>query len=61
MSPERERQPHQDPVADRLRRVHEAPGHQPPTEARAQPRANPARDDYDVERGEEKLERVLGN
>ena len=25
------------------------------------PRANPDRDDYDVERGEAKLERVVGN
>jgi hypothetical protein len=61
MLPTETHPPHRDPVVDRLRRVQDAPGQQPPTEAQMHPRANPDRDDYDVERGEEKLSRVLGN
>lgn len=55
-----EKPPHQSSVQDRLRRVHErATGR--PQGYRSAPPANPERDEYDVERGREKLARVVGN
>jgi hypothetical protein len=55
-----EKPPHQSSVQDRLRRVHERATERPPG-YRSAPRANPDRDEYDVERGREKLSRVVGN
>jgi hypothetical protein len=58
---EREIQPHRDPVADRLRRVQEWPRQDHGPQYVSSPRANPAVEQIDVERGEGKLARVVGN
>ena len=58
---EEHKRPHQQPVAERLRRVNEWPREPHEPQPTSHPRANPDRDDYDVSRGEEKLDRVVGN
>ncbi len=56
-----EKRPHQQSVADRLRRVNEYPNESHEAQPTSQPRANPDREDVDVERGEGKLDRIVGN
>ena len=58
---ERDKQPHRHPLADRLRRVQESPGQDHGAQYVSAPRGNPAVEKVDVERGEGKLDRVVGN
>jgi hypothetical protein len=60
MSQEQKR-PHQQPVADRLRRVREWPSEPHDPQPTSHPRANPDLEEVDVERGEGKLDRIVGN
>src|SRR4051794_1198828 len=58
---ERDRQPHRHPLADRLRRVHERPRNDRGPQYVSSPRGNPAVEQVDLDRGEGKLARVVGN
>ena len=58
---ERDKQPHRHPLADRLRRVQESPRQDRGAQYVSHPRGNPAVEQIDVERGEGKLARVVGN
>jgi hypothetical protein len=58
---ERETKPHRHPVADRLRRVHEWPRTDRGPQYVSSPRGNPEVEQLDLDRGEGKLARVVGN
>ena len=55
-----EKPPHRSSVQDRLRRVHDRATERPKG-YRSAPPAIPDCDEHDVERGREKLARVVGN